>query len=107
LYAEVQSEVVLTSLKSAPSVIPGLDGATNFLSRSMSNVIAHDPRPWFIEYLRADLKKESEVELSSKIVSAITRFDSFVGKQIVAGFISDSCNVMRAVRRRLVLEDHN
>ena len=23
----------------------------------MSNVIAHDPRPWFVEYLRADLEK--------------------------------------------------
>ncbi|KAI9982158.1 hypothetical protein PInf_008049 [Phytophthora infestans] len=57
---------VARALRESPAVTLGVDGATNVLSRSLSNVIAHDPRPWFVEYLRADLKKESEPEVTKK-----------------------------------------
>ncbi|ETI33149.1 hypothetical protein F443_20149 [Phytophthora nicotianae P1569] len=55
------------ALIKAPSVTLGVDGATNVLSRSMSNVIAPDPHPWFVEYLRAVLKRESAPEVFTKI----------------------------------------
>jgi hypothetical protein len=55
-YTKTQLDMI-KALKLAPSVILGMDGATNVLSRSMSNIIAHDPRPWFVEYLLADLKR--------------------------------------------------
>jgi hypothetical protein len=74
-------------LAGATSVIIGVDVATNVFFRSMSNIIAHDPRPWFVESLKADLKKGSATELLSKI-------GRFVGKPVVSAFISDSCNIM-------------
>jgi hypothetical protein len=83
-----------------------MDGATNVLSRSMSNIIAHDPRPWFVEYLLADLKKESETELAAKVVSVIARLHDAVGKHLVHGFMCDKCNVMKALRLNLVTNDH-
>jgi hypothetical protein len=94
-------------LSRAPAIIIGVDGATNVLSRSMSNVIAHDPRPWFVEYLRADLKKESEREVSAKLVSVFTRLRTFLSDQSVSfAFLSDSCNLMRSVRRNLFENNH-
>ncbi|KAI9990487.1 hypothetical protein PInf_021510 [Phytophthora infestans] len=64
-YTDVMLDVA-RALRESPAVTLGVDGATNVLSRSLSNVIAHDPRPWFVEYLRADLKKESEPEVTKK-----------------------------------------
>ena len=93
-----------TVLASAPSITLGVDGPTNVLSRSMSNVIAHDPRPWFVGYLRADMKKETAVEVFKKIADTITRMHAFLYKELVVSFVSDSCNLMRAVRDLLVFE---
>jgi hypothetical protein len=104
-YREVQMKMG-RELSCSPTIIIGMDGATNVLSRSMSNIIAHDPRPWFVEYLRADLKKESEQEeVSRKITDCISRLHNFIGKELVNGFISDSCNSMKSVRRNLVEND--
>ncbi|ETP31126.1 hypothetical protein F442_19978 [Phytophthora nicotianae P10297] len=60
-------EQMAAALIKAPSVTLGVDGATNVLSRSMSNVIAPDPHPWFVEYLRAVLKRESAPKVFTKI----------------------------------------
>lgn len=104
-YTEVQIKMAC-ELADAPAVIIGMDGATNVLSRSMSNIIAHDPRPWFVEYLPADLKKESESELATKVVSSLDRLHSFVDKKVAVAFVSDSCNAMRALRRNLLDNNH-
>ncbi|KAG1684526.1 hypothetical protein DVH05_011041 [Phytophthora capsici] len=94
----------------AEALTIGVDGATNVLSRSMSNVIVDDPRPWFAEYLNADLKKESGVEVTRKIMAVISRLNAFMNppltppdqrERVIFVFISDSCNLMRAVRESL------
>lgn len=97
-----QQLAVLKTLATAPAVILGIDGATNVLSRSLSNVIAHDPRPWFLEYMQSDLRKETEIVLAEKVADIIHRLHFTVGRSVVCGFISDSCNVMKALRRCLL-----
>ena len=64
-------QLAFQDLGTAAAVIIGMDGSTNVLSSSMSNIIAHTPRPWFVEYLRADLKKESADELLVKLKASI------------------------------------
>ncbi|KAF4145216.1 hypothetical protein GN958_ATG05570 [Phytophthora infestans] len=103
-YNDVMLDVA-RALRESPAVTLGVDGATNVLSRSLSNVIAHDPRPWFVEYLRADLKKESEPEVTKKVEESITRMHTYLDRPVVFAFVSDSCNLMRAVRKSL--QDHN
>ncbi|ETP18242.1 hypothetical protein F441_07501 [Phytophthora nicotianae CJ01A1] len=83
------------ALIKAPSVTLGVDGATNVLSRSMSNVIAHDPRPWFVEYLLADLKKDSAPEVFKKIEATISRIHAYHQKEVVFGLfptVAISCD---------------
>ena len=63
------------------------------------------PQPWFVEYLRADLKKESADELLVKIKALIDALHHSVVQQVVNGFISDSCNVMRCHQAKLVEEN--
>jgi hypothetical protein len=104
-YAELQVYMA-KELVAAPAVIIGMDGATNVLSRSVSNVIAHDPRPWFVEYLKVDLKKESQVQLTAKVVDSVAQLHRLLGKDVVTAFISDSCNVMRSLRRNLLEKRH-
>ena len=91
-------------LASAVAVVLSMDGATNVLSQSMSNVVAHSPSPWFVEYLKADLKKETSRNLFVKVTDVIERLHKFVGKEVVTAFISDSCNCMRLLRELIVPE---
>uniref|UniRef100_M4BS14 DUF659 domain-containing protein n=1 Tax=Hyaloperonospora arabidopsidis (strain Emoy2) TaxID=559515 RepID=M4BS14_HYAAE len=81
-----------------------MDGAANVLSSSISNIIAHAPWPWFVEYLWVDLKKESADELLMKIKASIDALQHSVGQKVVNGSISDSCNVTRCLRDKLVEE---
>jgi hypothetical protein len=105
-YEQTMMDVGKELLRAAAFIV-GVDGATNVLSRSMSNVIAHTPLPWFVEYLRADLKKESEIEVANKLVNAFARLNTFMGREgVVFGFLSDSCNLMRSVRRNLFENAH-
>ncbi|ETL41791.1 hypothetical protein L914_07237 [Phytophthora nicotianae] len=83
------------ALIKAPSVTLGVDGATNVLSRSMSNVIAHDPRPWFVEYLLAHLRKDSAPEVFKKIEATISRIHAYHQKEVVFGLfptVAISCD---------------
>ncbi|KAL3662532.1 hypothetical protein V7S43_012387 [Phytophthora oleae] len=102
--------VMQTALQKPSALTVRIDGATNVLSRSLSNVMVHDHRSWFAEYLTASLKKESAIEVSRKVASSILRLNEFTNppgtlpqdlhKRVFA-FISDSCNLMRAVRSML------
>ncbi|ETL31151.1 hypothetical protein L916_15952 [Phytophthora nicotianae] len=74
---------MVTKLIKAPSATLGMDGATNVLSRSTPNVIVHDLRPWFVEYLRAGLKKESAPEVFKKIEDSISRINAYLQKEVV------------------------
>ncbi|KAE9220734.1 hypothetical protein PF004_g13241 [Phytophthora fragariae] len=101
------------NLLASSALTIAVDGATNVLSRSMSNVIVHDPRPWFAEYLKSNLKKETAGEVFGKVASVISRLNEFANppgtdeadqiKRVFA-FVSDSCNLMRAVRTLLYNE---
>ncbi|ETP07388.1 hypothetical protein F441_16343 [Phytophthora nicotianae CJ01A1] len=73
---------MVTKLIKAPSATLGMDGATNVLSRSTPNVIVHDLRPWFVEYLRAGLKKESAPEVFKKIEDSISRINAYLQKEV-------------------------
>ena len=70
LYDSVQVQMG-KDLTTAAAVVLGVDGATNVLARSMSNIIAHSPLPWFVEYLKADLKKETSRNLFDKVKDVI------------------------------------
>ncbi|ETK77707.1 hypothetical protein L915_16058 [Phytophthora nicotianae] len=78
---------MVTKLIKAPSATLGMDGATNVLSRSTPNVIVHDLRPWFVEYLRAGLKKESAPEVFKKIEDSISRIHAYLQKEVVLGVV--------------------
>lgn len=80
----------------------GVDGATNRLAKSVSNVIVHTPTPFFIEYLRADLKRETTVNVVAKLEDTIKRIDESTSIRTIFSFVSDSCNGMRDVRKRLL-----
>lgn len=45
----------------------GMDGATNRLSKSLSNIIVHVPVPLFIEYLNAYMKRETTPNVVNKL----------------------------------------
>ena len=93
------------------SVTLGIDGATIALSKSMSNVILHTPLPFFLEYLRADLKRETAVNLLAKLEDVVKRLEDTLvqagfsvgkwGSSSHLSFISDSCNAMRCLRSKL------
>lgn len=88
-YQDVMGHMMGELFQSAAITI-GVDGATNGLSRSMSNVIVHDPKPWFVEYLRTDLKKETALQVSVKIKAVVGRLDCALHKALVHAFVSDS-----------------
>lgn len=67
----------------------------------MNNVIIHLPLPLFLEYLNADLKRETKENVESKFIDVIDRLDKVVGMPSIYPFISDSCNVIRAVKQKL------
>ena len=49
------------------------------LSSYMSNVIARTPRPWFLEYIRADSKRGSADELDVKVKRSIDALHDSIG----------------------------
>lgn len=80
----------------------GIDGATDNLAKSKSNVILHTPFPIFIEYIKGDLDRETTPNVVSKVEDSIRRLNEKVGSQCVNSFVSDSCNGMRDVRKKLI-----
>lgn len=81
-----------------------IDGATNVLSHLMSNFVVHTPLSFFIEYLRADLKRETTSNVVSRLKNTMGRLDEKVGFKCTNSFISDSYNGMRDVCKVLVEE---
>ena len=84
LLSEIYDTVQLNmgkELAATTAVVLGMDGATNVLCRSMSNVIAHCPSPWFVEYLKADLKKETSRNVFDKVKDVISRLHTFVERK--------------------------
>lgn len=57
---------VLNEIRRKRSETIGVDGATNRLSKSVSNVIIHLPAPFFIEYLHSDLKRETSTKSTTR-----------------------------------------
>lgn len=79
----------------------GNDGATNFLSRSVSNVIFHVTKPLFIEYLRGDLNRETSENEVSKLQAVSFRLDALARFSFTNSYISNSCIGMQNVRKKL------
>lgn len=82
----------------------GIYGATNVLSKRMSNVIIHTTLPLFIEYRRSDMLRETTGNVVDKVKDVMTRIEQKVGFRCSFSFVSDSCNGMRVVRKRMVVE---
>lgn len=75
--------------KESKGVVIGIDEATNRLPKSVCNVIMHVPFPLFIEYLPADLNRETTANAVGKVEDLIKRLDGLVRIKISATFISD------------------
>ena len=101
VYDEVMSKT-LDKIKSEGGGTMGVDGATDNIAKSKSNVIIHTPFPFFIDYLRGDLGRETTTNVVAKIQDSIKRVNEKTGLQCVTSFISDSCNGMRETRKRLL-----
>lgn len=93
----------LDTINNCKCVTMVIDGGTNFLSKSISNVILHTPIPFFVSYLRSFLKGETIQNVVAKVKGTVARLKYVIG-YTPGSFVSDSCNGMRAVRRTL-LED--
>lgn len=78
-----------------------IDGATDNLWKSKSNVIIYASNLFFVEYLTVDLKLETTANVVEKFVDFLTLLDVSKGIKCVDSFISDSWNGMRDVRRNL------
>jgi len=100
-YTQQQIDM-LHALGGTPAIILGLDAATDVHSKSKTNLMAHDPQPWFLEYLAADLKKETAEAVVDKVEAAIGQLDALLGKSLVTAVMTDSCNTMRAFRSKIV-----
>jgi hypothetical protein len=79
-----------------------MDAATNVLSKCKTNIIAHDPQGWFVEFLPIDLQKETADSMADKVTSSITELHRLIGRRLVTALISDSCNTMCLLRTTLV-----
>lgn len=49
----------------------GTDGATNVLSRSISNLFIHTLLPFFIEYHSTDLNPETAENVTTKVFNVL------------------------------------
>lgn len=68
----------------------------------MNNIIVHTPTQLFVEYSKADLKRETTIHVISEIKECIINsLDNEFRFISVFAFISDSCNVMGDVHRSL------
>lgn len=102
VYEESMSSTIDYIRESKGATI-GIDGATNVMARSICNVILHTPLPMFLEYLVADLRKDTSSSVKAKVVDFLTRIEPLVGFKCQS-FISDSCNLIIAVRKMLVAD---
>lgn len=85
-------------------VVLGIEGWTIRLEKSVCNVIIHNTRPLFIEFLRSDFKSESTENAVDKIADVFRRLDAETGLEMTLYcFLSDSNNAMSDVRR-IILE---
>lgn len=100
---KITKSQALKILKSSKVSTMGIDGATNVLSKSISNVIIHTPMRFFVKYLRSDLKRETKPNVLAKIKDSISRVGELIDYSIDS-FLSDSCNEMISFRRTLLEE---
>ncbi|KAI0562212.1 hypothetical protein FGB62_64g020 [Gracilaria domingensis] len=77
-YQKCMQEVFLHIRNNKGGVV-GIDGGTNKLSKSVSNVIIHALLPLFVEYLRSDLKTDRTSNVVLKIKDAMKRLDDIIG----------------------------
>lgn len=83
-----------------------INGATNMLSKSMSNVVVHIPLLFFyIEYLRSDLKRATTRNVFERLKNLLERIEREVAFKRSTSFESDRCNGMRDVRKMMMEEN--
>lgn len=95
--------VIIDEKDSGGGVI-SLDGDSNSLSRSVSNVMFYSASgPFLIECLRGNLKQETVQNLVVLISGVLQRLEDVVGYRCWSGFVSrSSSNAMMALRQGLV-----
>lgn len=79
-----------------------IDGATENIAKAILNAILHTPYPMFMELLPADMKRRKTAIVGTKLMNTIRNIEQKVGCPCVTNFISDSCDGMRNVRKKLV-----
>lgn len=99
-YKNVMNEVI-DMIKRSRGGVMGIDGATNRLSKSQSNVIVHIPMPLFTEYLGSVLQRETTVNAVTKIEDVIACLTKLIKMQTIYDFVSGSCKRMKDVRKHL------
>lgn len=68
----------------------------------MRDVIVHKHTQFFVEYVRADLKRENTTNVVDIMKDVIKRLEDLISIKYVFAFVSDSFNGMRDVSKVLM-----
>lgn len=94
--------VIIDEKDSGGGVI-SVDDATNYISKSVCNVMFHSATgPFLIELLRGNFKQESVQNQVILISDVLQRVKNVVGYRFWSAFVSRSCNAMKTLRQALV-----
>lgn len=78
VYNEIMDRVCV-EVRNAAGCTLGIDGVTENLAKSKSVVIIHTPFPFFTEYLKSDLQRETIRNVVKMIEDAIESLDELIG----------------------------
>lgn len=83
----------LQILQNSRGATVGIDGASNALSKSISNVIIHTTITVFDEYVSSDLHRKTTPNVVAKVKDTVNRVSDLVGYS-PDSFVSDNCKEM-------------
>lgn len=78
---------VFDEIKSSGGGTFSINGATNNLAKSKSNVIPNSPIPLFTDYLKSDLNRETTNNVFNKVEKTMKRLDQKVGIRCKTRFV--------------------
>lgn len=83
--------------------VVSLDGATNVISRGVSNFMVHNPLPWFIQYLPTNLQRQTAEVVADQVEDTVAQLVDWIKDDSCSfwAVMTDSCNAMRNTRRKL------
>lgn len=77
----------------------GIVGAPIIVSKSTCIAIVQKPIIFFVEYLKADVKRNTTDNIIMKLQDFMRKRNEKMGFRCCKSFLSDSCNTMRYVRK--------